>query len=75
VLPYAGAMIAFAPLSSKLVPRFGTKRVASTGMLLFSTGLAVAATVTTRSGDGRLGLALVLMARTWGLRTLRRPSP
>ena len=27
VLPYAGAMIVFAPLSSKLVARFGTKRV------------------------------------------------
>ncbi len=27
MLPYAGAMIVFAPLSSKLVARFGTKRV------------------------------------------------
>ena len=47
VLPYAAAMIVFAPLSSKLVARFGTKRVVTTGMLLFSTGLAIAATVTT----------------------------
>jgi hypothetical protein len=36
VLPYAGAMIVFATLSSKLVLRFGTKRVVTTGMLLFS---------------------------------------
>ena len=39
-------MIVFAPLSSKLVARFGTKRVVTAGMLLFAAGLAVAATVT-----------------------------
>ncbi len=54
VLPYAAAMIVFAPLSSKLVARFGTKRVTTTGMLLFSAGLAVAATVTAGTGYGRL---------------------
>ena len=31
VLPYAGAMIVFAPLSSKLVARLGTKRVVDRG--------------------------------------------
>ena len=67
VLPYAGAMIVFAPLSSKLVLRFGTKRVASAGMALFAVGLAVAATVTTSSGYGRLGIALVLMGAGMGL--------
>ena len=46
VLPYAGAMIVFAPLSATLVARFGTRRVATPGMLLFAAGLAVAATVT-----------------------------
>ena len=40
MLPYAGAMIVAAPLSSKLVARFGTKRVVTTGMLLFAAGLA-----------------------------------
>jgi len=67
VLPYAGAMIVFAPLSSMLVARFGTKGVTTTGMLLFSTGLAIAATLTTSSGYGRLGIALLFMGAGMGL--------
>ena len=67
VLPYAGAMIVFAPLSSKLVMRLGTKRVATAGMLLFSTGLAVAATIGTGTGYGRLGIALLFMGAGMGL--------
>ena len=67
VLPYAGAMILFAPLSSRLVLRHGTRRVATTGMVLFSAGLAVAATVTTGTGYGRLAVALVLMGAGMGL--------
>src|SRR6185295_11353146 len=35
VLPYAGAMIVFASVSARLVAVFGTKRVATLGMLLF----------------------------------------
>jgi EmrB/QacA subfamily drug resistance transporter len=65
VLPYAGAMIVFAPLSAKLVLHFGTKRVVTTGMLLFAGGLAVAATVDT--GYGPLALALGLMGAGMGL--------
>src|SRR5262249_39234140 len=49
MLPYAGAMIVAAPTSSKLVGGFGTKRVVTAGMLTFSAGLAVAATVTATS--------------------------
>jgi EmrB/QacA subfamily drug resistance transporter len=67
LLPYAGAMIVFAPLSSKLVMRFGTKRVAATGMVLFSTGLAIAATVSTSTGYGRLAIALLFMGAGMGL--------
>ena len=67
VLPYAGAMIVFAPLSSKLVAWFGTKRVATAGMLLFSTGLAIAATLTTGAGYGRLAVALLFMGAGMGL--------
>ena len=67
VLPYAGAMIVFATLSSTLTARFGTKRVATAGMLLFSAGLAVAATITTDAGYGRLGIALLLMGAGMGL--------
>jgi EmrB/QacA subfamily drug resistance transporter len=67
VLPYAVAMIVCAPLSSKLVARFGTKGVATTGMLLFATGLALAATATTATGYGRLAVALALMGAGMGL--------
>lgn len=67
VLPYAGAMIVFAPLSSMLAVRFGTKRVVTAGMLLFSAGLAIAATVTTSTGYGRLGIALLFMGAGMGL--------
>jgi EmrB/QacA subfamily drug resistance transporter len=67
VLPYAAAMIVFAPLSSSLVARFGTKGVVTTGMVLFSTGLAIAATLTTSTGYGRLGIALLFMGAGMGL--------
>jgi EmrB/QacA subfamily drug resistance transporter len=67
VLPYAAAMLVFAPLSSVLVARLGTRRVATTGMLLFSAGLAVAATVDMSTGYGRLAIALVLMGAGMGL--------
>ena len=67
VLPYAGAMIVFAPLSSKFVAHFGTKRVVTAGMLLFSAGLAVAATLTVDAGYGRLAVALLLMGAGMGL--------
>ncbi|MFN8112785.1 MAG: MFS transporter [Solirubrobacterales bacterium] len=67
VLPYAGAMIVFAPLSARFVARLGTKRVATAGMVLFAAGLAVAATVTAGSGYGRLALGLLLMGIGMGL--------
>jgi EmrB/QacA subfamily drug resistance transporter len=67
VLPYAGAMIVSAVVSSQLVARFGTKGVVTVGMALFSTGPAVAATVTTSTGYGRLAIALVLMGAGMGL--------
>src|SRR5262249_15075282 len=61
------AMIVFATLSARFVQRFGTRRVATAGMLVFSAGLAVAATVTTASGYGRLAIAFVLMGAGMGL--------
>jgi EmrB/QacA subfamily drug resistance transporter len=67
VLPYALAMIVFAPSSAKLVERFGTKSVATLGMALFSAGLAVAATVGEGTGYGRLAVAFVLMGAGMGL--------
>ena len=67
VLPYAAGMLVAAPLSAKLVASFGTKRIVTIGMLLFSAGLAVAATVTTDSGYALLAIALVLMGTGMGL--------
>ena len=67
MLPYAGAMIVAAPMSSKLVARFGTKRVVTAGMLTFATGLAIAATITTTTGYGRLAIAMLFMGAGMGL--------
>jgi EmrB/QacA subfamily drug resistance transporter len=67
VLPYAGAMIVSAVVSSQLVTRFGTKSVVTAGMVLFSTGLAIAATVTMSTGYGRFAIALVFMGLGMGL--------
>ena len=67
MLPYAGAMIVAAPMSSKLVARLGTKRVVTAGMLTFAAGLAIAATITTTTGYGRLGIAMLFMGVGMGL--------
>jgi MFS family permease len=66
ILPYAGAMIVAATSSAMLVQRFGTKRVATLGMLLFATGLTVAATLTLDTGYGRLAIAFVGMGLGMG---------
>src|SRR3954452_7232444 len=66
-LPYAGAMIVLAPLSTKLVARAGVRRVATAGMVLFSAGLGVAATMGVDTGYGRLAVALALMGAGMGL--------
>jgi EmrB/QacA subfamily drug resistance transporter len=65
-LPFAIAMMVVAPLSSKLVERFGTKRIVVLGMLVFASGLAVASTSSVTSGYGRVGLAMVLMGAGMG---------
>ena len=67
ILPYAAAMIVFAPFSSQLVARLGSKRVVTAGMALFAAGLTIAATFTASTGYGRLGIALVLMGAGMGL--------
>jgi EmrB/QacA subfamily drug resistance transporter len=66
-LPFAFALMVMAPLSSKFVQWFGTKRVVVTGMLLFASGLVVASTGTVESGYPRVMLAMVLMGAGMGL--------
>lgn len=41
ILPYAGTMMVFAPLSARLVEGIGTKRVVAVGMVLVSAGLTM----------------------------------
>lgn len=67
VLPYAGAMILFATTSGRLVAGFGTRRVVTAGMVLFTAGLAVAATVSAGGGYGRVAVAFVLLGAGMGL--------
>jgi EmrB/QacA subfamily drug resistance transporter len=66
-LPFAFALMVMAPLSSKAVQWFGTKRVVVTGMLLFASGLLVASTSTVDSGYETVMLAMVLMGAGMGL--------
>src|SRR3954469_4762046 len=66
-LPFAFALMVMAPLSSKAVQWFGTKRVVVTGMLVFASGLVVASTSTVDSGYGRVMIAMVLMGAGMGL--------
>jgi MFS family permease len=60
-LPFAGALMLCAPLSSKAVEWFGTKLVVVTGMFVFAAGLVVASTSTVTSGYPRVGTAMILM--------------
>jgi EmrB/QacA subfamily drug resistance transporter len=66
-LPFAGAVILTAPLSSKLVERFGTKLVVTFGLLSFATGMLTAAGTTIDSTYSRVFLAMVLMGGGMGL--------
>jgi EmrB/QacA subfamily drug resistance transporter len=60
-LPFAIAMMIAAPISSKVVEWLGTKRVVVVGMLVFASGLVVAATSTIDTGYPRVGIAMILM--------------
>jgi MFS family permease len=66
-LPFAGAVMVTAPMSSKLVDRFGTKRVVAFGLASFSVGMLVAAGTTMSSGYGRVVLTMVLLGGGMGL--------
>jgi MFS transporter, DHA2 family, multidrug resistance protein len=66
-LPFAFALMVMAPLSSKTVQWFGTKRVVVTGMVVFASGLIVASSSTVSSGYPRVMLAMILMGTGMGL--------
>lgn len=66
-LPFAGAVVVMAPLSSKLVERVGTKLVVTAGLTWFGAGLLVAATSTVSTGYDRVLIAMLLMGGGMGL--------
>jgi MFS family permease len=66
-LPFAVAVMVWAPLSAKLAERFGTKLMVSGGLSVFGIGLLVAATMTTTSGYGLVVVSMVLMGSGMGL--------
>ncbi|TML12140.1 MAG: DHA2 family efflux MFS transporter permease subunit [Actinobacteria bacterium] len=66
-LPFAGAVILTAPLSSKLVERYGTKLVVTFGLLSFAAGLLTAAGTSLDSTYSRVFVAMVLMGGGMGL--------
>jgi EmrB/QacA subfamily drug resistance transporter len=66
-LPFALMLMVLAPMSSKAVQWFGTKRVVVTGMVVFAGGLVVASTSTVDSGYGPVMVAMLLMGAGMGL--------
>jgi predicted MFS family arabinose efflux permease len=66
-LPFAGAVILTAPLSSKLVDRWGTKVIVTSGLLLFAAGMMVAAGSTIDSTYSRVFVTMVLLGGGMGL--------
>jgi predicted MFS family arabinose efflux permease len=66
-LPFAAAVIVTAPMSSKLVDRFRTKRVVSFGLAAFSAGMVIAAGTSMSSGYDRVVLTMVLLGGGMGL--------
>jgi EmrB/QacA subfamily drug resistance transporter len=60
-LPFAGAVMVVAPLSSKLVDRFGTKGVVAAGLLLFTAGMVVVAGTSIGSGYDRVLVTMLLL--------------
>ena len=67
MLPAVIGIMVMAPLSARLVARFGTKIVVVTGMTIGAAGFAVMATVTTGSGYPLAATALALFGIGAGL--------
>jgi EmrB/QacA subfamily drug resistance transporter len=66
-LPLAVSIMIFAPLSAKLVERFGTKVVVATGLALTTAGLLSFTGMQTDSSYGNIVWRLVLVAAGMGL--------
>jgi EmrB/QacA subfamily drug resistance transporter len=66
VMPVATLIVA-APLSTRLVARFGSKLVVGTGLLIVSAGLGLLSTVSTTSGYPLVAESLVVLGVGMGL--------
>ncbi len=69
VLPWAGAYMISAPLSARLVERWGQRRVVSAGLAVVATGLAILSRSTIHGNYALLALALVVTAGGMGMTT------
>jgi EmrB/QacA subfamily drug resistance transporter len=69
VLPWAAAYMVSAPLSARLVERWGQRRVVSTGLAVVAAGLAMLSRSTVHGDYALLVLSLVVTAGGMGMTT------
>jgi MFS family permease len=69
VLPWAGVYMVSAPMSARLVERWGQRRVVSTGMAIVAAGLALLSRAGLHTSYGLIALSLVIVAFGMGLTT------
>jgi len=74
LLPYAATMMVVAPLSARLVERFGTKQIVMVGLALVAVGLALLSTIATDSPYLVVISYFALMAAGMGM-TMRNIAP
>jgi hypothetical protein len=72
MLPIAGTMAVTAPLTAKLVERFGTKVVVGTGMVISAAGLVMMGQLTDGGGYGPVAAAMVVVA--FGMSLVMAPA-
>jgi EmrB/QacA subfamily drug resistance transporter len=61
LIPMSAVMMVLAPMSARLVERFGTKLVLGNGLLVFAVSLALLAVVTTGTSTGAIMAITVVM--------------
>ncbi len=67
LLPYAMTMMVVAPMSARLVERFGTKRIVLTGLTLVTTGLLLLSTIAADSPYPMVISFFMVMAAGMGM--------
>ena len=67
LLPYAATMMVVAPMSARLVERFGTKRIVLTGLSLVTTGLLLLSTIAADSPYPMVISFFMIMAAGMGM--------